>query len=88
MSDEIRRLHERVDALHRRLTDAGSLAPELRGELDALLTDLDRHLSAEERVNASISDRLVDAGQHFESAHPVLGRTLGNLADALSRMGI
>jgi hypothetical protein len=88
MRDEIQLLHERVEAIHRRLSAAGSLGPELRLELHGLLDELDRHLAAESHPTAPLSERLVDAGRQFESAHPVLGRTLGNLADALSRIGI
>jgi len=93
MSDELKRLHERVDALHRRLAGAESLSPELSDELNEVLSELEQHLAAERlatesRSMAPLADRLVEAGRYFESAHPVLGRTIGNLADALSRMGI
>lgn len=93
MSDELKRLHERVDALHRRLAVAESLSPELSDELNVLLTELEQHLAAERlaaeaRSPTPLVERLVEAGRQFETAHPVLGRTIGNLADALSRIGI
>lgn len=93
MSDELKRLHERVDALHRRLAAVESLSPELSDELHEVLGELEQHLAAERRATeagsvAPLAERLVEAGRQFESAHPVLGRTIGNLADALSRIGI
>ena len=44
--------------------------------------------AAQPQAPDNLSDRLLEAGQKFETSHPVLGTTIGNLADALSRIGI
>lgn len=94
MTDENQRLHERVEELHRRLQTEGSVSGALRDDLLRLLDEVERRVqpATPSPVPAdspnSLADRLLEAGQRFETTHPVLGTTIGNLADALSRIGI
>jgi hypothetical protein len=94
MSDESQRLHARVEELHRRLQTEGAVSGPLREELLRLLADVERLVQpapsrpAPPPTPNSLAERLLEAGQRFETTHPVLGTTIGNLADALSRIGI
>lgn len=102
MADENERLRIQVEELHRRLQAEGSVSGPLRDDLMRLMADVERRLeqpatgaapaaaasSAPSATPGTLAERLLEAGQRFESTHPVLGTTIGNLADALSRMGI
>jgi len=76
-----------LSELDRHLDDdaAAAPAPEERPASTEVTTTA---AAATPRSDESLAEQLVDAGRRFESEHPVLGRTLGNLADALSRIGI
>lgn len=100
MSKEIETLHDRVEACRRHLTTA-ELSPEVRGELLDLLTDLDDRLASrtsstskmpakgtELPASQSPLERLKGFERSVEATHPVLCGLVGNLADALSRMGV
>jgi hypothetical protein len=101
MADDNERLRLQVEELQRRLKAEAGVSGTLRDDLLRLLDDVDRHIGRSAPANPSVpakgtaasssdtlSERLLEAGQRFESTHPVLGTTIGNLADALSRIGI
>jgi len=103
MTSEFETLHERVEACRRHLTTA-KLSAEVRDELLQLLTDLEVRLAnsvaaspspsspaatpAEQRTPPSPIERLRDLERSVEVEHPVLCGLVGNLADALSRIGV
>jgi len=74
-----------LSELDRHLDDEpASTAIERPASTEVTTTDA----TATPRSDEGLAEQLVEAGRRFESEHPVLGRTLGNLADALSRIGI
>lgn len=101
MTSEFETLHERVEACRRHLTTA-KLSAEVRDELLQLLTDLEARLAnsvaaspsspvatpAEQRTPPSPIERLRELERSVEVEHPVLCGLVGNLADALSRIGV
>jgi ElaB/YqjD/DUF883 family membrane-anchored ribosome-binding protein len=101
MSDEFETLHDRVEACRRHLTTA-ELNADVRGELLQLLADLDERLAnqasssksetvktrTEQQTLSSPIERFRDLERSVEATHPVLCGLVGNLADALSRMGV
>jgi hypothetical protein len=96
MTDQPNQLRERVDQLRHRLDVEPEVSCELRKVMLELLDDLHERLASSSSTVTSTSssdsdslvDRMLAAGQRFESSHPVLAETIGNLADGLSRMGI
>ncbi|MCE9606378.1 MAG: DUF4404 family protein [Planctomycetia bacterium] len=100
MSNETETLHDRVEACRRHLTTA-ELNADVRRELLQLLADLDERLANQasssksatvktrtEQTLPSPIERLRDLERSVEATHPVLCGLVGNLADALSRLGV
>ena len=93
----LKRLKERVDALHQQLSNAGELGDSDRKSLETLLTDVARVLDrddesreaeAEENEHETLAEQLRDAAEDFEEHHPALTHAVGRVADALSSLGI
>lgn len=83
------KLQQLLSDLHRELGRAGSLDPEARALVEELRDDLAR-LPVEDRASHAegLTARLEEATLRIESAHPRLALTLGELVDALARIGI
>ena len=85
--------------LHAELVDGESVDEETAALLQQLAEDIDRlsHPPAaaekepvqdSEQERQGILDRLLDLSEGFEESHPQLARAIGNVASALSRIGI
>ena len=82
MPETLSRLHEELAA-----------APELDAETAALLrdvlTDIEALLARRDASgHESLARKLAEAAADFEASHPRLTAAVGQLADALGRMGI
>jgi len=80
-----------IATLHTELTAAKSVDPDSRAMLQQLIKDIE-DLAAEgekpaERVE-SATGQLESAALKFESEHPKLSMTLGEIMDALGKLGI
>lgn len=93
----LKRLKERVDALHQQLTKADELEDSDRESLETLLADVARVLerddeahepAADEPEDETLVEQLREAAGDFEEQHPALTHAVGRVADALSRLGI
>ncbi len=91
------RLHELLEQLHRELETAEDLDADAEAELRAAMQDIRTALAVragEEVDEEDVSDAsrhegtLSDAAREFSASHPVLARTIGQLADILGQAGI
>ncbi|WP_437204913.1 DUF4404 family protein [Planctomicrobium sp. SH664] len=92
------RLIETLNELRQHLKSGGQLDPESRQLLQDLSEQVDQltvqseeeskllALSAEEKE--SLLDRMLGLTEEFEASHPQLAEAIGNVASALSRIGI
>jgi hypothetical protein len=83
-------LRRRLAELHAELERAEALDADSRAALEAVLRDIQGILarSGAQRGPASLSERLREAGRHFEGSHPTLTTVLGRVVDALAALGI
>ncbi len=82
--DDLKRQLERLRA---ELADAPELDAETRAVLEALASDIERALE-EQAGPQSMRERLEDAALRFEAEHPRFARVLGEVADALTKIGV
>ncbi|MEE4361080.1 MAG: DUF4404 family protein [Pseudomonadales bacterium] len=80
-------LRAALDTLRDALADPGSLGDDNRRQLEQLAKDLDRVLDAQDS-DESLRTRIEDAALEFEAEHPRLSATLGEVVQALAKMGI
>jgi len=88
MNDDLRR---QIEALHEELSKMGSVEPQSRHALLALLGDITRLLEdapAAAAPSAALSGRLDEMAVQFEAEHPSLGAALRRVVDALGKAGI
>jgi len=85
-------LRRRLAELHAELEKVDAVDAEARAALEEVMHEIREVLARaedeERREEASLADRLRDAGRHFEESHPTLTATLGRVVDALSALGI
>jgi hypothetical protein len=83
------RLHTLLVELDRELKSTGSLDAQSRDLLEQVMADV-RQLEppADAARHRSAEGRLRELVLHFESEHPRLSGTLGQVADALGKLGI
>jgi hypothetical protein len=85
-------LRRRLAELHAELERTDALDGESRAALEEVLAEIQGLLArsgpGRSREPASLSDRLREAGRHFEESHPTLTATLGRVVDALAALGI
>ena len=86
-------LRAKLAALHAQLELSGGDLPELRAQLLATVSEIERLLASgkltqSESSQTSIVSRLTEAARHFEESHPTLSGTVGSVIDALAQMGI
>jgi hypothetical protein len=84
-------LRRRLAELHRELERTDALDGESRAALEEVLRDIQELLARSggtQREPATLADRLLEAGRHFEDSHPTLTATLGRVVDALVALGI
>ncbi|HEY8122305.1 MAG TPA: DUF4404 family protein [Myxococcota bacterium] len=78
-------IHDAVAKLHAALADAPTLTPELRGELERVLRDVERALGPREQP---LAERASELTARFETNHPKLADAIAALARALAGVGI
>ena len=86
-----RRLAETLQQLHEELSSSPSLDAETTALLRTVLDDIGALLRDDQEAGESTESllhRLGDATRHFETSHPNLTQAVGQVADALSGMGI
>jgi hypothetical protein len=83
------KLRETLSRLHEDLAAEPQLDAETARLLRNVLTDIEKLLGEQDDVeHETLASRLAEATADFESSHPRLTATVGQLADALSGMGI
>lgn len=92
VSNQADQLRATLGQLHEQLLLAEPLDPEVRRLLEGAVADIESALNDAENSNsnenAPVADRLTEAANHFEEAHPVVANTLTRLIDTLGQMGI
>ncbi len=92
MTEERKALLGTLDELHDELVAAENVSPEveakLRETMDEIRGVLDAGGERDAEAAPSITGRLSEAAEQFESSHPTLSAMLGSAIDALGRMGI
>ena len=89
MKDE--QLHELIGTLHTELSAADSVDAESRAMLQQLIKDIEQLAAPGENPADSVESatgQLEKAALKFESEHPKLSMTLGEIMDALGKLGI
>jgi hypothetical protein len=83
------RLRDTLTKLHDDLATEPKLDAETAALLRDILADIEKLLGdTGDTGSESLVSRLTDATSDFENSHPRLTATVGQLADALSGMGI
>lgn len=88
MNEELRR---QIESLHSQLTKVGSVEPQSRTALIALLGDITRLLEQSDALaveQESLTGRLDALAVQFEAEHPALGTALRQVVDTLGKAGI
>lgn len=80
------RLHQALTTLHRELEASGPLSEADRELLETVADDVRGVLEAGE--DEDLRDRVERAATEFEAEHPRLSGVLGEIVEALARMGI
>ena len=91
MSEQVDKLRATVTELQEELRNLDTKDAQARVLLESALDEISSALHANESgslTQGSLLDRLRESAQHFEESHPALTRAVGNVADALSRLGI
>jgi Domain of unknown function (DUF4404) len=86
MSD--RKLRQLLAQVHERLNHATSIDAPARKLLTAVMHDVERILSQQDKDAAAVPPRLESLAVKFQTEHPALADTLRQLADILSKAGI
>lgn len=81
------KLQQLLKELHLELGATETLDPQSRRLVEQVLRDVDRIDQVPEPA-ASVEARLREVMLRFESQHPRLATTVGQLADALGKLGI
>lgn len=84
-------LRERIESLHRDLSQLDSIDAPSRTLLITLLADITRLLEKSgsgEPEDHTLVERLDELAVQFEAEHPSLGTALRRVVDALSKAGI
>jgi hypothetical protein len=85
-------LHERLKELHSQLQQLESVDEPDRKLLQELSADiqelLEQHGQQETHQYRRLGDRLTETIEKLEAEHPSLAMMMGQMAEALSKMGI
>ncbi|MCL4790440.1 MAG: DUF4404 family protein [Gammaproteobacteria bacterium] len=81
------KLQQLLKELHLELGATETLDPQSRRLVEQVLRDVDR-IDQQPEPAASVEARLREVMLRFESQHPRLATTVGQLADALGKLGI
>jgi hypothetical protein len=88
---EKEKLQQLISRLHDELSSAGSVDQQSRELLQKLTEDIQHLAGAAESPDedrASTTNQLEEVALKFETDHPKLSMALGELADALGKIGI
>lgn len=83
-SEKLQRL---LKELHQELHATPALDPQLRKLVEQVLQDVDQ-IAKHPEPHPTIETRLREVMLRFESEHPRLATTVGQVADALGKLGI
>lgn len=81
-------LKRQLDRLHAELASAPSLDDETRRLLEEVADDIERTLEGRHDASDTVRDRVERATARFEAEHPKLARVLGEVTDALAKIGV
>jgi hypothetical protein len=81
------RLHEALTTLHEELEAGARVSDEDRDLLRRVADDVDRVLE-EEELGHRLKERAEELATEFEADHPRGAHVLGEIVEALGRMGI
>jgi hypothetical protein len=81
------KLQQLLKDLHQELGATTTLDPQSRRLVEQVLQDVDR-IGHRSEHPASLEARLREVVLRFESEHPRLATTVGQVADALGKLGI
>ena len=85
---EQNKLQQLLEELHQELSAAQSVDPASRRLLDELLRDISKLTGPGAEPAGSPAAQLREAALRLEAEHPQLSAALGQLGDALARLGI
>jgi hypothetical protein len=102
MTDHSKRLHDLLEQLHHELEAAEDLDAQAEQDLRAAMHDIRAKLADGEPIEADEVEQeieeidnasrhhgtLSEAAREFSASHPLLARTIGQLADILGQSGI
>jgi len=84
--------HHQLEKLHEELQQIDSVDARGQQLLETLMSDIEKLINAGERDQEYVSDRLgeglKDGIELFEASHPRTTMLMGQVIDALSKMGI
>lgn len=81
-------LHDTLRQLHQQLAELDELDPTQRDELQTSITEIQESLDRFDIKSGDLAKRLQEGTETFSEKHPDIARTVGQLADTLSQMGI
>lgn len=84
-SEDLRR---QLDRLHQELAETETLDTETREMLENVAHDIERTLEGQPDAGQSVRDRIEGATLRFEAEHPRFARILGEVTDALAKIGV
>jgi hypothetical protein len=82
------RLHQLLADLHRELGHGPAVDPQSRRMLEQLLEDIRRLPEGGSGAPEGATAQLEEAALRLEAEHPRLASVLGQIADALAKLGI
>lgn len=86
-------LRELLEKLHTEIKEAGApiddkareLLQDVKEDIEGLLDRVEEETS---ESYEAVTDRLKEAGQHFEASHPTLSTLMDQAIDALNKAGL
>jgi hypothetical protein len=81
-------LRSSLKKLHDQLSSAHALDAETRALLREVAQDIESVLASAEPDSGSLKERVDEAAVRFEASHPQLAHTLGEITDALAKLGV
>lgn len=91
MPERIDKLRAALDELEQELAALDSIDPETRAVLEEAAREIHAALAKEnahEIEQQSLTQRLKNSVESFETSHPTLSRVVGRMIDVLGQMGI
>lgn len=83
-----KKLQQLLADLHRELAGATRVDPDTRRMLEQVLRDIHQLTPAPAPASASPTAQLREAALRLEAGHPQLASAIGQLGDALAKLGI